>query len=172
MDELDGLPVSRGAAPTLRMLCFGGLINFDALKQQGGIRTRMALGRDDEADSAVTMLLVVPVNKCTDPLAWQRTAFGLIDLPADDLSAKDIHEQNQVKSAPRDLCGEIRDVPTEQLMGCRGTERTRLVALLCGPFGTAVLTRVFGAQDAVKGRFRSEVSPAIRKTRNDLAGDR
>jgi hypothetical protein len=44
------------------------------------------------------------------------------------------------------------------------------VTLLCRPFGTAIPTLIFRAQDSVKGRFRGEVLPAIRKTRNDLTG--
>jgi len=43
MNDLDGLPVSRGTAPRLRMLCFRGLIDINALTPQRGIPSRMAL---------------------------------------------------------------------------------------------------------------------------------
>lgn len=86
--------------------------------------------------------------------ACQLTAFSFIDLPADDFSTKNIHEQIQVKVDALDQRGEIGDIPTEELIGCCCTECSRLVALLCGPFGAAMRILLFSAQEAVKGGFR------------------
>ena len=73
---------------------------------------------------------VFPRTNVAHHLASQLTAFGLIDLPADDLSAKNVHEQIQVKVEALDRCRQIGDVPTEQLGRCGGAERPRLVTLL------------------------------------------
>jgi hypothetical protein len=68
----------------------------------------------------------------------QIAAFHVINLPAKDFSAKNTHEQIQVKIDALHPCQQIGDVPAKQLVGCGGTERTRLVSLLRRAFGTAM----------------------------------
>ncbi len=63
-------------------------------------------------------------------LTGQLAALSFVDLPAHDFSAKNIHEQVQVKVDPDDQRRQIGDVPAEELVGCRCAQRTRLAALL------------------------------------------
>ena len=83
-------------------------------------------------------------------LAGQLAALSLVDLPAHDFSAKNIHEQVQVKVDPDDQRRQISDVPAEELLGGRRAQRTRLAALLSGPLRATVLELTCSPEHTVK----------------------
>jgi hypothetical protein len=93
---------------------------------------------------------VFPHTNIAHDFTRQFAAFGVINLPADDFPTKNIHEQIQVKVDALHRCRQIRDVPTEQLLGRRGTERTRFMTPLRGAFGTPMPELILGSHDAVK----------------------
>src|SRR3989339_1404705 len=74
----------------------------------------------------------------THHVACQLAAFRLINLPANDLSAKNIHEQIQIKIDPLDWRRQIRDVPGKQLVRRSGTQGAWFVAMLRGAFRTSM----------------------------------
>ncbi len=86
----------------------------------------------------------------THNIARQLTAFRIINLPADNFPAKNIHEQIQVTIDALHRCRQVSDVPTEQLIGRGGAERTWFVTALRGSFGTPMPEQVLGSQDRIE----------------------
>jgi len=60
-------PVARGAFPALRMTLPCSLVERCTSIQDVLIEIGMALGRRDESDRAVTMLVVIPTHQSGDP---------------------------------------------------------------------------------------------------------
>jgi len=60
---------------------------------------------------------VFPFANVAHDFTRQLTVFNSINLPADDFSAKDVHEQIQVKIDSLNRSRQIRDVPTEPIVG-------------------------------------------------------
>src|ERR1700675_843395 len=68
MHNLDRLPVSRGATPTLGVSCLGCFVELDPFAEQRSVQARVALRRRHEADGAVTVLFVIPMDERAHPL--------------------------------------------------------------------------------------------------------
>ena len=100
---------------------------------------------------------VLPLANIAHDLGGQLAALGFVDLPADDLAAKNIHEQIQVKILAPDPRGQVRNVPTEQLVGRHRTQRARLAALVRGPFSATVPELIVRFQNTIECGFRGQV---------------
>ncbi len=68
MDDEDRLPVTNRAAPAMRVPCFCSFVDSSALDEQRSVQAGMSLRGRDEVDCAMTMLVVVPLYKCVDPM--------------------------------------------------------------------------------------------------------
>ena len=68
-DGLDGIPVADPARPATGMAPTSFLVERRALREDGRILALVALGRGNEADGAVAMLMVVPLHEVQDPEA-------------------------------------------------------------------------------------------------------
>src|SRR5690606_20566653 len=99
----------------------------------------------------------------------QLAAFHVIDLPANDLAAKNIHEQVQVKETALDRGRQVRDVPAVQGIGCLSAQGTRLVTFLGRSLGTTVPELVLCLEYTIKRRFRGNVLSAVGQPGDDLA---
>ena len=75
MDVADGFPVSGVTAPALRMSCFGIAIDLLTMRQDVRIVARVTLGRGDELDRAMQMLIVVPIDEPAYPGARTERVF-------------------------------------------------------------------------------------------------
>jgi len=69
MHRMYAFPVAFGAFPAQRITLAGVLVERRASIQDVLIEVRMALGRRDEPDRAVTMFVVVPAHLPGDPRA-------------------------------------------------------------------------------------------------------
>src|SRR5512134_3633585 len=96
-------------------------------------------------------------------------AFAVIDLPADDLAAEDVHHEVEIEEHAGDRPGQPGDVPGPDLTGPGGAiARGRLTGH--GRLGAATMMLLtLRAQNAVEAGLRGEVAALIRKTRDDLA---
>jgi hypothetical protein len=68
MDLIDPFPVSGITSPSLRMRIASGLIDYMTLYEQVFIQPVMMLSWGDELNTAVTMLIAVPLDKSLHPL--------------------------------------------------------------------------------------------------------
>jgi len=83
----DRLPVSRGATPALGVPLPGCFVELDPFAEQHSVQARVALCRCHEADGAVTVFFVIPMNERADPLpCGQKVQTGAADSSADTSS--------------------------------------------------------------------------------------
>jgi hypothetical protein len=69
MDDMNALPVARLAFPTQRITLAGGLVEGCTTIKDVLVEIAVTLSRRDEADRAVTMLMVIPAHQFGDPVA-------------------------------------------------------------------------------------------------------
>lgn len=77
-DASDRLPVSQLSEPSRRMTLSVLLVKLVSLLEYVTIQARMALGRSDISNFAVTMLVVVPANETMHPQARRLQTFETV----------------------------------------------------------------------------------------------
>ncbi len=69
MNDMNALPVARGAFPPKRMTPARSLVERLSALENVMIKIRMTLGRCHETDRTVAVFVVVPAHKFRDPVA-------------------------------------------------------------------------------------------------------
>jgi hypothetical protein len=88
------MAIKQRPTPALRMTGLGCFIDLDALAQQRNVQARVVLGRRDEADGAVTVLLVIAMDVGADPgssmVSWMQIIQFALPIPRRSSNTMDL----------------------------------------------------------------------------------
>ena len=95
-----------------------------------------------------------------DQLLGQRRALLWSNHPADDIAAEDIEDHVQVKAGPFGRAFDLRDIPTPDFVGSGGQQLGFDVGRM-GELMTSFTHRSLGAEQAIHGAHRAEITPLV-----------